>query len=90
MYYYWKSIQSYVLYSTQIRSFTVPFTELVDINCNRMADTGEMETEIMSDIELSSDSEEEEEGDEVSLIVMKRPAKVERTVKDIEASNKRR
>ena len=53
-----------------------------------MADTGEapeMETEMMSDIELSSDSEvEEEEGDEVSLIVMKRPAKIERTVKDIE------
>ena len=44
-----------------------------------------METEMMSDIELSSDSEvEEEEGDEVSLIVMKRPAKIERTVKDIE------
>ena len=55
-----------------------------------MADTGEvaeMETETMSDIELSSDSEqEEEEGDEVSLIVMKRPTKIERTVKDIEVS----
>ena len=53
-----------------------------------MADTGEapeMETEMMSDIELSSDSEvEDEEGDEVSLIVMKRPTKIERTVKDIE------
>lgn len=53
-----------------------------------MGDTGEvaeMETETMSDIELSSDSEqEEEEGDEVSLIVMKRPTKIERTVKDIE------
>ena len=48
-----------------------------------------METETMSDIELSSDSEaEEEEGDEVSLIVMKRPAKIERTVKDIEVSVK--
>ncbi len=47
-----------------------------------------METETMSDIELSSDSEaEEEEGDEVSLIVMKRPSKIERTVKDIEVSN---
>ena len=46
-----------------------------------------METETMSDIELSSDSEqEEEEGDEVSLIVMKRPTKIERTVKDIEVS----
>ena len=44
-----------------------------------------METEMMSDIELSSDSEvEDEEGDEVSLIVMKRPTKIERTVKDIE------
>ena len=55
-----------------------------------MAETGvvaEMETETMSDIELSSDSEqEEEEGDEVSLIVMKRPTKIERTVKDIEVS----
>ena len=55
-----------------------------------MGDTGEvaeMETETMSDIELSSDSEqEEEEGDEVSLIVMKRPTKIERTVKDIEVS----
>ena len=54
-----------------------------------MADTGEvaeMETETMSDIELSSDSEQEEEGDEVSLIVMKRPNKIERTVKDIEVS----
>ena len=54
-----------------------------------MADAREMETETMSDIELSSDSEaEEEEGDEVSLIVMKRPAKIERTVKDIEVSVK--
>ena len=53
-----------------------------------MADTGEMETETMSDIELSSDSEveKEDEDDEVSLIVMKRPAKIERTVKDIEVS----
>ena len=54
-----------------------------------MAGTGEvaeMETETMSDIELSSDSEQEEEGDEVSLIVMKRPNKIERTVKDIEVS----
>ena len=54
-----------------------------------MADTGEvaeMETETMSDIELSSDSEQEEQGDEVSLIVMKRPNKIERTVKDIEVS----
>ena len=57
-----------------------------------MADTGEvaeMETETMSDIELSSDSEQEEEGDEVSLIVMKRPNKIERTVKDIEVSTVR-
>ena len=54
-----------------------------------MADAKEMETETMSDIELSSDSEaEEEEGDEVSLIVMKRPVKIERTVKDIEVSVK--
>ena len=44
---------------------------------------------MMSDIELSSDSEvEEEEDDEVSLIVMKRPAKIERTVKDIEVGIK--
>ena len=52
-----------------------------------MADGGKMETETMSDIDLSSDSEAEEEGDEVSLIVMKRPSKIERTVKDIEVSN---
>ena len=52
-----------------------------------MADTGEMETETMSDIELSSDSEvEKEDDDEVSLIVMKRPSKIERIVKDIEVS----
>ena len=41
----------------------------------------------MSDIELSSDSEvEKEDDDEVSLIVMKRPSKIERIVKDIEVS----
>jgi len=39
--------------------------------------------EVMPEVELSSDSEEDE-GDEISLIVMKRPQKVKRVVHDIE------
>lgn len=42
----------------------------------------EFEVEEMTKIELSSD--EEDENDEVSLIVLKRPAKVTRTVEDVE------
>ena len=45
------------------------------------------EVEEMSDIELSSDSEvENEDEDGVSLIVLKRPSLVTRTVEDVEVS----
>ena len=44
------------------------------------------EVEMLSDIELSSDSEKSEEEDEVSLIVLKRPPAVVRTVHDVEVS----
>ena len=77
--------------NTKVIALILQYLQIyLDKDSAPMADTGEtpeMETETMSDIELSSDSEvEEEEGDEVSLIVMKRPAKIERTVKDIEVS----
>ena len=78
--------------NTKVIALILQYLQIyLDKDSAPMADTGEtpeMETETMSDIELSSDSEvEEEEGDEVSLIVMKRPAKIERTVKDIEVSS---
>lgn len=47
-----------------------------------MADNEEVE--VMPEVELSSDSEEEEDDREISLIVMKRPPKVKRIVQDIE------
>ena len=47
-----------------------------------MAENEEME--VMSDVELSSDSEPENDDDEVSLIVFKRPPLVRREVTDIE------
>ena len=40
------------------------------------------EMEIMPEVELSSDSEQED--DEVSLIVLKRPPLVKRTIQDLE------
>eukprot|EP00092_Neocalanus_flemingeri_P016958 GFUD01018343.1.p1 GENE.GFUD01018343.1~~GFUD01018343.1.p1 ORF type:complete len:440 (+),score=159.29 GFUD01018343.1:84-1403(+) len=42
------------------------------------------EVEMMSDVELSSDEEESDEKDDVSLIVLKRPPAVVRTVQDVE------
>ena len=41
------------------------------------------EMEIMPEVELSSDSEQEDD-DEVSLIVLKRPPLVKRTIQDLE------
>ena len=52
-----------------------------------MADNEEMEAEVMSEVELSSDEEEQGEDDEVSLIVLKRPPVITRVVKDIEVGN---
>ena len=51
-----------------------------------MADNEEMEAEVMSEVELSSDEEEQNEDDEVSLIVLKRPPVITRTVQDIEVT----
>ena len=51
-----------------------------------MASNADEEVETMSDVELSSD-EECEEDDEVSLIVLKRPPAVVRTVQDVEVRN---
>ena len=48
-----------------------------------MADTDDVE--VMSEVELSSDSDEDD-GEEISLIVMKRPQKVKRVVHDIEVN----
>ena len=47
-----------------------------------MADNEEVE--VMPEVDLSSDSEVEEDDQEVSLIVLKRPPKVKRVVQDIE------
>ena len=49
-----------------------------------MSGAMEDETEVMDDVELSSDEESEDEDNEVSLIVLKRPKKTIRTVTDIE------
>ena len=49
-----------------------------------MSEVMEGETEVMDDVELSSDEESEDEENEVSLIVLKRPKKTIRTVTDIE------
>ena len=49
-----------------------------------MSEAMEGETEVMDDVELSSDEESEDEENEVSLIVLKRPKKTIRTVTDIE------
>lgn len=49
-----------------------------------MSEAMEGETEVMEDVELSSDEESEDEENEVSLIVLKRPKKTIRTVTDIE------
>ena len=49
-----------------------------------MSEAMEDETEVMDDVELSSDEESEDEDNEVSLIVLKRPKKTIRTVTDIE------
>ena len=49
-----------------------------------MSGAMEDETEVMDDVELSSDENSEDEDNEVSLIVLKRPKKTIRTVTDIE------
>ena len=45
------------------------------------------EMELMDEVELSSD-EENDEDDEVSLIILKRPPAVVRTVHDVEVSGR--
>ena len=58
----------------------------MDYTISKMASNADEEVETMSDVELSSD-EECEEDDEVSLIVLKRPPAVVRTVQDVEVRN---
>ena len=50
-----------------------------------MSSPSDDEMEVMAEVELSSD-EENDEDDEVSLIILKRPPVVVRTVHDVEVS----